>query len=191
MSFSLTPAKLAPWAALPLLLAGLGCAQLRSFHRRKPAHPPAPIAAPPAAPEIDPNVSDEPDPAPLPPPVQKPVAPAKVTLDGAWLVPVAHGWKLGPKGLEAVRQIADRVQAYGPGLRVMVNGFTSATGTRAHNLVLSHQRAEVVEKALVQAGLAHEQVVARGFGPDKPIASNATGEGRLKNLRVEVEFQIR
>ena len=187
MSFSLTPAKLVPLAALPLLLAGLGCAQLRTWHQHRKASPPPPAAAAPAEPEIDPNAS-APDPLP-PPPVKPPELPAKVTLEGARLKPIPHGWKLDPKGLALVQQTAGRILAYGPKLKVLVNGFTSAAGNRARNLALSHRRAEVVEMALVKAGVPANQVVARGLGPDKPIASNATREGRLRNLRVEVEFQ--
>jgi OOP family OmpA-OmpF porin len=189
MRVSITPASLLCRAALPvLLLAGPGCAQLRTLHKKRTA-PPPPASAP-AEPEIDPNLAPDPPPPP-PAPAPRPQPPAKITLDGAWLRPAPHGWKLDPKGLAAVREIAGKLQAYGPGLRVLVNGFTSGVGNRAHNLVLSHRRAEVVEKALIHAGVPPDEIVARGFGPDQPIASNATRDGRLKNLRVEVEFQIR
>jgi OOP family OmpA-OmpF porin len=193
MSSPLTPAKLIPLAALPLLLAGLGCAQLRTLHRKhqqqQQAPPPVPAAAP-AEPEFDPNAAPTPEPPP-PPPAPKPELPAKVVLDGPRLRPVPHGWNLDPKGLAAVQQAARRALAYGPGLRVLVNGYTSTAGDRNRNLVLSRRRADVVAKALVKAGVPQDWVVARGFGPDKAIASNATREGRLRNLRVEVEFQAR
>lgn len=194
MSFSPTPAKLVRLAVLPLLLAALGCAQLRTWHQqhlqhRKPSAP-APAAAAPAEPEIDPNLP-APGAPPAPPPARPPEPPAKVILEGVWLRPVAGGWKLDPKGLAVVQQAAGKVLAFGPRLRVVVNGYTSAAGNRAQNLALSHRRAEVVEKALIRAGVPAGQIVARGLGPDQPLASNATPAGRLRNLRVEVEFQAR
>ena len=38
----------------------------------------------------------------------------------------------------------------------------------------------------VMRGISRDRIVARGYGKDRPIASNATADGRAKNRRVEV-----
>jgi outer membrane protein OmpA-like peptidoglycan-associated protein len=43
-----------------------------------------------------------------------------------------------------------------------------------------------VVKALVKRGVPADRLVAQGFGPDRPVADNATAEGRAKNRRVEL-----
>jgi OmpA-OmpF porin, OOP family len=73
-----------------------------------------------------------------------------------------------------------------PTVTVSVNGFTDNTGDAATNTTLSTQRAEAVKSALVSKGIAAERVAAAGFGPDKPVASNDTEEGKAKNRRVEI-----
>ena len=49
---------------------------------------------------------------------------------------------------------------------------------------LSQRRAESVRDYLVSRQVPAGQLVARGYGPTKPVASNATREGRAKNRRV-------
>jgi OOP family OmpA-OmpF porin len=71
-------------------------------------------------------------------------------------------------------------------IRVAVDGHTSITGTRALNIRLSHARAETVKAYLIGRGVAADRLVARGFGPDRPIASNTTAEGQAKNRRTEL-----
>lgn len=73
-----------------------------------------------------------------------------------------------------------------PTATVSVNGYTDNTGDAAANTTLSTQRAEAVKSALVDKGVTADRVAAAGFGPDKPIASNDTEEGKAKNRRVEI-----
>jgi len=68
---------------------------------------------------------------------------------------------------------------------LQVEGHTDATGGAARNRQLSQQRAESVRTYLVDKGVAKGRLVAKGFGPDKPIGDNATPEGRETNRRVE------
>lgn len=51
---------------------------------------------------------------------------------------------------------------------------------------LSEARALAVAKALVAQGIDCHRLVAVGFGGTKPIADNATAEGRAKNRRTEL-----
>ncbi len=64
-------------------------------------------------------------------------------------------------------------------------GHTDNTGSMALNLKLSKDRAESVKAYLVSKGANASRVEATGYGPNQPIASNATAEGRQKNRRVE------
>jgi outer membrane protein OmpA-like peptidoglycan-associated protein len=68
---------------------------------------------------------------------------------------------------------------------VQIEGHTDSTGTAAINRTLSQQRAESVVKYLAGKGVAKGRMVAKGFGPDKPIADNTDDAGREKNRRVE------
>jgi phosphate transport system substrate-binding protein len=67
---------------------------------------------------------------------------------------------------------------------VLLFGFSDGTGARPDNLYLSRQRAGIVASQLRARGLP--VAVARGFGPDTPIADDATDDGRERNRRVEV-----
>lgn len=69
--------------------------------------------------------------------------------------------------------------------KLQVEGHASAEGDVKHNKVLSDQRARSVRQYLVKKGIASDQLVAKGFGIDHPIADNATSEGREQNRRVE------
>ena len=71
-------------------------------------------------------------------------------------------------------------------IRVQVTGHTDNTGSLALNRRLSRARADAVRTYLISHGVAESRLTARGFGPDQPIASNKTAEGRAQNRRVEL-----
>jgi outer membrane protein OmpA-like peptidoglycan-associated protein len=71
-------------------------------------------------------------------------------------------------------------------IRVQVTGHTDNTGSLAVNRRLSRARADAVRAYLISKGVAEDRLTARGFGPDQPIASNKTAEGRAQNRRVEL-----
>lgn len=72
---------------------------------------------------------------------------------------------------------------------VDVDGNTDATGARDMNLALSRQRAESVRKYLLQKyGFPPERLRTGGNGPDKPVASNDTPEGRDQNRRTDIKI---
>ena len=64
-------------------------------------------------------------------------------------------------------------------------GHTDITGSRELNLRLSKERAESVKAYLVSQGANASRIEATGYGPDQPIATNKTAEGRQQNRRVE------
>ncbi len=68
---------------------------------------------------------------------------------------------------------------------IRIEGHTDAAGARDHNLDLSQRRAESVMDYLVDSGIDADRLSAEGLGPDEPIATNETDEGRRQNRRVE------
>ncbi|MFO0635575.1 MAG: OmpA family protein [Nannocystaceae bacterium] len=72
-----------------------------------------------------------------------------------------------------------------PELKVEIAGHTDSTGSRDYNLDLSRRRAAAVRQYLVEQGIAGERMTTRGYGPDEPIADNATAAGRQRNRRIE------
>lgn len=81
-------------------------------------------------------------------------------------------------------RVAESLLVY-PEVTVEIGGHTDATGSLAYNLWLSRQRAERVKAFLVSRGVDPRRMAVRGYGPARPIASNATAAGRAQNRRVE------
>jgi OmpA-OmpF porin, OOP family len=69
--------------------------------------------------------------------------------------------------------------------QVEVAGHTDDVGPADANRVLSQKRAEAVVTYLKAKGIEAPRLVAKGYGPDKPVADNKTINGRQKNRRVE------
>lgn len=72
-------------------------------------------------------------------------------------------------------------------VRLEVAGFTDSTGTTAANLVLSKQRAQSIIDLFVANGIAADRLSAQGYGDTKPVADNATEEGRFHNRRIAIK----
>jgi outer membrane protein OmpA-like peptidoglycan-associated protein len=66
-----------------------------------------------------------------------------------------------------------------------VEGHTDDRGSASFNQKLSQKRADSVRQYLVEHGIDASRLTAVGYGEVKPIADNATAEGRGKNRRVE------
>ena len=71
-------------------------------------------------------------------------------------------------------------------LKLSIEGHTDSTGSAERNRELATARARSVLGALVGLGVDAGRLTSAGFGPDKPVADNATEEGRAKNRRVEL-----
>ncbi|WP_116136614.1 OmpA family protein [Trinickia diaoshuihuensis] len=91
---------------------------------------------------------------------------------------------LTPEGRAILDQMA-AVLLKLPGKTVEIIGHTDNSGNRASNIALSQARADAVKGYLVTKGVAPRSMATMGVGPDQPIASNDTNEGRARNRRIE------
>jgi outer membrane protein OmpA-like peptidoglycan-associated protein len=73
-----------------------------------------------------------------------------------------------------------------PERAVLIEGHTDGTGILEYNFDLSRRRAEAVKAHLEEEGVSGERILAVGYGPVYPVASNAIASGRAQNRRVEV-----
>ncbi len=110
-----------------------------------------------------------------------------VTLPGD-VVFASGSATLSPVGSERLRSLADTLNAY-PDTDVVVKGYTDAQGSEAFNLKLSEDRADRVRDYLMTRGVAGRRLKSVGFGPQFPVATNDTPEGRQQNRRVELELR--
>ncbi|PAV47792.1 hypothetical protein CK486_12105 [Pseudomonas sp. HAR-UPW-AIA-41] len=72
---------------------------------------------------------------------------------------------------------------------IEIVGHTDNTGSHSYNMNLSQRRAQSVASYLIAQGVDGSRLSTRGAGPDQPIASNATPDGRAQNRRVEVTLR--
>jgi outer membrane protein OmpA-like peptidoglycan-associated protein/tetratricopeptide (TPR) repeat protein len=72
-----------------------------------------------------------------------------------------------------------------PTIRVEIGGHTDNSGSDVYNRQLSEKRAMSVYDYLTAAGIDKKRLLLKGYGPDMPVASNDTEEGRQLNRRIE------
>jgi OmpA-OmpF porin, OOP family len=91
---------------------------------------------------------------------------------------------LTPRGKQILDEMAATLQTL-KGQKVEVIGHTDDQGLRVSNVALSQARAEAVKTYFAAKGLDSSLITTSGVGPDRPVASNATGDGRARNRRIE------
>lgn len=72
-----------------------------------------------------------------------------------------------------------------PELVIELSGHTDNVGSDSDNQLLSENRAKAVRQYLIDNGIDPKRLKAKGFGEDRPIATNETAEGRAQNRRTE------
>lgn len=92
---------------------------------------------------------------------------------------------LKPESQKQLQNIADIMKAY-PTINLKLGGYTDNTGSEETNNKLSQERAEAAMQELINLGVDAARVEAEGYGPQHPIASNDTPEGRAQNRRIDV-----
>ena len=139
-------------------------------------------------------------PAPAPDPKDQKIA----ALRSLGFMPGNEGWELSlgvkllfdpdvdavsDSGRGALDEVARTLARVGID-RVRVEGHTDNVGAARYNRALSLRRAESVAQQLVKGGWRDAAIERVGFGFDKPVADNGTGEGRAQNRRVVVTVQV-
>lgn len=73
-----------------------------------------------------------------------------------------------------------------PEAEVIVTGHTDNSGEHNVNIKLGQDRANFVKAYLVQKGISEVKITSVSKGPDDPVASNTTPEGRAENRRAVI-----
>lgn len=97
-------------------------------------------------------------------------------------------YDIKPTSFKELERLAKFIQEQD--LKVEISGHTDDVGSAAYNKELSKNRAEAIRQFLVTQGVEASRIEARGFGMDRPVASNETPEGRAQNRRVEIRFKL-
>ena len=94
--------------------------------------------------------------------------------------------KVKPDSFQLLATVAKLLVLHPEITLVRVEGHTDSKGRRNKNLKLSQARAEAVRTHLIEVnGIDGDRLKAVGYGPDRPVASNSSKQGRALNRRVE------
>jgi len=92
---------------------------------------------------------------------------------------------LNPPARESLARFSGIVASY-PELRFTIEGHTDNVGSELTNSELSLRRAISVRDYLLSLGVPASSIDVQGYGPSRPVADNATVDGRARNRRVEI-----
>jgi len=99
---------------------------------------------------------------------------------------LANSAELPEKEKKEIAEVA-RILKTIPGRKILVAGHTALAGTEQERIRTSRERAQAVANYLVSLGARKaNEIVVRGYGSERPIASNSTQEGMALNRRVEI-----
>lgn len=118
------------------------------------------------------------------------------TVKGNWFEFTNVRFKTGSSTItdESMTQLKNMVaiaKAF-PSAQFKLGGYTDNTGNSAANVALSQKRADAVTAMLQKLGAAAASITgSKGYGPEWPIASNDTPEGRAQNRRVAVNVKAK
>lgn len=88
------------------------------------------------------------------------------------------------KSYPALKELFDYVND-NPDFVIEISGHTDNSGENDYNLALSEARAGAVVAWLEETGIDQRRMRVKGFGEEKPIATNDTELGQQLNRRVE------
>ncbi len=151
---------------------------------------PEPMPEPEPEPDVvivEPRPAEEPDTG-----YDCPGTPAGANIDerGCWVLEADYLFDFDkavvkPQYYAMLDDVAN-VMRQNPGMRLELQGHTDSIGTEAYNMGLSRRRAEAVRNYLVRQGISASRLSTVGYGETRPVATNATPEGRAQNRRVEL-----
>lgn len=108
----------------------------------------------------------------------------KITFDSGILFAV-NSSKLEAQAKTNIDKLAKILNKY-PDTNIFVAGHTDNTGKLDLNMKLSEARAKSVVDYTTSLGVSSARFSMQGLGPNEPVATNDTPEGRQANRRVEV-----
>jgi outer membrane protein OmpA-like peptidoglycan-associated protein len=89
-----------------------------------------------------------------------------------------------------LQQVASLLQRY-PDYNLAIGGHTDNTGSSVANQELSEKRAKACYDYIISRGVSADRLSYTGFGESRPVADNATENGRSLNRRVEFNLNPR
>ena len=93
-----------------------------------------------------------------------------------------------PEYRERLKEVADFMEKY-PQTSTVIEGHTDSVGAARYNVGLSQRRADSVKNYLIENfNISPDRLATKGYGEEKPVASNDTAEGRAQNRRIEATF---
>jgi outer membrane protein OmpA-like peptidoglycan-associated protein len=107
-----------------------------------------------------------------------------ITLSGSVLF-ASNKDVILPGAQERLGHVAEALKAQDDH-EIVVEGHTDSQGSAASNQGLSDRRARSVASFLISRGVPGDQIRAEGLGLTRPVADNASAEGRANNRRVEI-----
>jgi len=108
----------------------------------------------------------------------------KITFDSGILFNV-NSSDLQPAAREDLTKLAAILNKY-EDTEILVEGHTDSTGPRDYNMDLSRRRAQSVANHMTGLKVLPTRLSMMGYGPDQPVADNATPAGRQQNRRVDI-----
>ena len=94
---------------------------------------------------------------------------------------------LSENSLEALVRLAASIKSL-PNSAIIIEGYTDSTGNYWYNKKLSKIRADIVKDHFIKNGINAARIKTRGLGPESPLGSNETENGRKLNRRVEIKI---
>ncbi|MEZ5740583.1 MAG: OmpA family protein [Burkholderiaceae bacterium] len=127
--------------------------------------------------------------APAPPPARSAAgrrqdASIRNFLEGKVVEFVVGRDQLSERGKQALDALVPLIQSHRD-TRIIIQGHTDSVGDDASNLALSGARALVARDYLIARGVDPTRLKAQALGERRPIASNRTAEGRVRNRRID------
>ena len=93
--------------------------------------------------------------------------------------------ELLPSSFPALNEVVKIMKEEKP-LKISIEAHADSIGRYERKMMWSELRAKSVANYFISKGIAAERISWKGYGDTKPIADNATEEGRAKNRRVEL-----
>ena len=119
------------------------------------------------------------------------VAPAPIQYESIELKVLFDNDKslVKPNYYPEVKRVADFMARH-PEVSATIEGHTDSNASDQYNLALSQRRVDAIKKILINNyGVPAARLKSIGYGESRPIATNATAEGRQQNRRVVAVFQ--